>query len=156
MDYAEGTYPGDAPLYSRTQSATLLLGLMGVAQAGVVVAAAVSGEYAVLALLAFFIPVELLFFRLTVTVDRRYVRAVFGVGLIRKRVPVGSIVSAHHMRNSPLMGWGIRYCGRRCWLYNVSGLDAVEMQLVDGRRVRFGTGDPQGLNAAIQSVLGRA
>ncbi len=115
MDYAEGTYgfPGDAPLYSGTQLATPILVAMGVAQAGVVVAAAVSGEYAVLALLAFFIPVELLFFRLTVTVDRQYVRAVFGVGLIRRRVPVGTIVSTHPMRNSPLMGWGIRYCGRR-------------------------------------------
>ncbi len=117
-------------------------------------AAGFSGEWALLGMLAFFIAVELLFFRLTVTVDRQHVQAVFGIGLIRKRVPVGSIVSSHAMRNHPLMGWGVRYCGRRCWLYSVSGLDAVEMQLVDGARVRFGTGDPRGLNAAIQAALG--
>jgi hypothetical protein len=39
--------------------------------------------------------------------------------------------------------------GRR--LYNVSGLDAVELRLKTGDIRRIGTDDPQGLAAALKS-----
>jgi hypothetical protein len=36
-------------------------------------------------------------------------------------------------------------------LFNVSGLDAVEVELVDGKRIRIGTDEPQALVAAIRA-----
>jgi len=36
-------------------------------------------------------------------------------------------------------------------LYNVSGLDAVELHLENGDIRRIGTGDPKGLAAALKS-----
>lgn len=40
-------------------------------------------------------------------------------------------------------------------LYNVSGLDAVELRLKSGEVRRIGTDDPQGLSAVLQSGLVR-
>jgi len=37
-------------------------------------------------------------------------------------------------------------------LYNVSGLDAVELKLKSGETRGIGTGDPQGLAAALRSA----
>lgn len=38
------------------------------------------------------------------------------------------------------------------WLFNVSGLDAVELELINNRRFRIGTDEPQRLIAAIQTA----
>ena len=48
-------------------------------------------------------------------------------------------------------GWGIRLIPRG-WIFNVSGFDAVEIQMKNGRRYRIGTDEPEALLAAIQSV----
>ena len=94
--------------------------------------------------------VETIFFSLTVTVNEAAVRLRFGIGLIRKTIPLRDVTACFPVRNSPLCGWGIRYIGGG-WLYNVSGLDAIEVTLRDGRKIRIGTDDPQGLMQAIQN-----
>jgi len=38
------------------------------------------------------------------------------------------------------------------WLFNVSGFDAVEIQLKNGRKYRIGTDEPDALLAAIESA----
>jgi len=54
------------------------------------------------------------------------------------------------VRNSWLQGFGIRMApGFR--LYNVSGLDAVDLQLKSGEIRRIGTDDPQGLLSALKN-----
>jgi len=35
------------------------------------------------------------------------------------------------------------------WMWNISGLDAVEIEYRDGKCFRIGTGDPQELLAAL-------
>jgi len=56
---------------------------------------------------------------------------------IRERFAFGDILTARAVRNSPAYGWGIRYIHRgRLW--NVWGLDAVELQLKNGTRFRIG------------------
>ncbi|MCA9082154.1 MAG: hypothetical protein KDA58_16450 [Planctomycetaceae bacterium] len=67
--------------------------------------------------------------------------------------PVSEIVEAEQVRNSWLYGWGIRYTPHG-WLFNVSGFDAVQINMRNGRQYRIGTDDPVGLQAAIESVLG--
>jgi hypothetical protein len=53
------------------------------------------------------------------------------------------------VRNHWWNGFGIRMTtGFR--LYNVSGLDAVELRLRSNETRRIGTDDPQGLAAALQ------
>jgi len=65
------------------------------------------------------------------------------------RIPLEDIRSVGIVRNHWWNGFGIRMApGFR--LYNVSGLDAVELHLESGEIRRIGTDDPQGLAAAIE------
>lgn len=89
-----------------------------------------------------------LFGSLTVTVDPATVEIWFGPGLIRKRFEVGRIMDAKAVRNPWWYGWGIRVTPNGM-LYNVSGLDAVELLMGDGRKIRIGTNEPDALLAAI-------
>ena len=74
----------------------------------------------------------------------------FGPGLWRYRLPLADIVNVSIVRNSVLNGFGIRMRpGFR--LYNVSGLDAVELQLKSGDIRRIGTDDARGLAAALRN-----
>lgn len=97
--------------------------------------------------------VLLLFSMLTVRVDRTHVRCAFAFGVIRKDIPLGEIVSASVVRSHWLHGWGIRWIPGG-WLWNVSGLDAVELLLSSGRVFRIGTAEPAALHAAISAALG--
>lgn len=73
----------------------------------------------------------------------------FGVGLVRRRWAIAELRSAKAVRNRWYYGWGIRYTPHG-WLFNVSGLEAVEIELASGRHYRIGTDEPQALMAAIE------
>jgi hypothetical protein len=94
------------------------------------------------------------FFTLTTVVTDDDVRVWFGVGLIRRRIALDRIAGATAVRNHLIYGWGIRLIPNG-WLWNVSGLEAVELSLVDGRRFRIGTDEPEQLAAAIQGAVRR-
>ena len=94
----------------------------------------------------------LLFFNLTITVDDREVRAVFGVGLVRKTARLEDIAAVEAVRNRWWYGWGVKYTVKG-WLYSVSGLEAVEMRLKNGKRFWLGTDEPEVLCAAIRRAL---
>lgn len=92
-----------------------------------------------------------LFGTLTTTVDEIAVHVRFGpVGLIRKRIALTEVTHARAVRNSPVYGWGMRYIPHG-QLWNVWGLDAVELQLRNGTRFRIGTDEPQALLGALRS-----
>ena len=99
--------------------------------------------------------VMVLFGWLTVDVSDEHVVWWFGPGLIRRRTRVADIRSVAAVRNRWYYGWGLRLTPHG-WLYNVSGLDAVELELVNGRRVRVGTDESQELVRAIQAAMRRA
>ncbi len=91
-----------------------------------------------------------LFGTLTVTVDRDSVSCRFGpLGVIHKRLALADIRRAAAIRTSPLWGWGLRLTPRG-WLWNVSGLDAVEFEMTNGTRFAVGTDQPQALIAALR------
>ncbi|MEQ9617989.1 MAG: hypothetical protein RIG61_02315 [Deltaproteobacteria bacterium] len=94
----------------------------------------------------------LLFAVLQVEVDRKNISIRFGVGLIRKQFPIEEIESYEVVRNPWYYGWGIRKTPHG-WLYNVSGLSAVEIRMKDGRNYRIGTNDPGGLSRALKQVV---
>jgi hypothetical protein len=141
-----------APSYRHTQIGYALIVCFAVAGVGIIGASLGTGEPRALFVLPAIAVAEALFFSLTVTVDETAVQLRFGIGLIRKTIRLSEVTACDPVRNHPLCGWGIRYIGRG-WLFNVSGLDAVELALKDGRRIRIGTDDPHGLTAAIRRML---
>ncbi|MFO1424355.1 MAG: hypothetical protein U1F70_12035 [Candidatus Competibacteraceae bacterium] len=59
-------------------------------------------------------------------INGAWLRFRFGVGLIRKRIPLAQIVAVEPVRNSWRYGWSIHRTPRG-GLYNVSGWEAVEI-----------------------------
>jgi hypothetical protein len=95
----------------------------------------------------------LLFYKLDVQIDEKNVELKFGIGLIRKRIPLDQIIDAKAVRNSPWSGWGIRV-GPSFTLYTVSGFDAVELTLKNKRRkVRIGTSVANKLSQFINQKI---
>ena len=96
----------------------------------------------------------LLFHSLTVEVVRGYLRIRFGIGLIRRQFRVKDIETAEQVRNRWWYGWGIKLTPHG-WLFNVSGYDAIQIRLKNGRGYRIGTDEPEKLLAAIEAVMAR-
>ena len=94
------------------------------------------------------------FSRLTVTVDATQVVAAFTWGWPRRVIPLAEIAAVRPVRNSWWYGLGIRLAPNGTWIYNVWGLDAVELELRTGKRFRIGTDDRDGLQAGLESVIG--
>ncbi|MDP8226656.1 MAG: hypothetical protein P9L89_03310, partial [Candidatus Celaenobacter polaris] len=79
-----------------------------------------------------------LFNSLIVKINSEKISVAFGSGLIRKNIPISTIKSAEKVRNKWYYGFGIRLIpGGQ--MYNVAGLDAVELKLTNGRVFRIGT-----------------
>jgi hypothetical protein len=141
-------------MYEHRQPGWLLLGMIGGAAALFLIVASQEPHItwplilplAVLAICAY------LFSGLTVRVDRTSVSARFGPGLIRKTISLSDIASCAPVRNRWWYGWGIRKIPHG-WLYNVSGLDAVELKMENGRVYRIGTDEPRALASAISQNL---
>ena len=87
----------------------------------------------------------------TVTITRDELMFYFGPGFWTKRFPLDDIISAEVVRNSPLHGWGIRYTFHG-WLYNVSGLHAVELEIQGEGQIRIGTDEPEALRQALEDA----
>ncbi|MFK8022632.1 MAG: hypothetical protein AB8G26_01605 [Ilumatobacter sp.] len=77
------------------------------------------------------------------------VSATFTLGWPSHRIELSDIEQVEIVRNSGWEGWGLRKI-RGGWMYNVWGLDAVEITRRNGTKFRIGTDDPQGLYAALQ------
>jgi len=142
-------------LYGRRQIGWTIIVTVDLSIVGIIVLLAVTGFSWTPVIVAFFLGLTtFLFASLTVEVDEEFLTARFGPGLIRKTIPLRTIAAYQPVRNHWYFGWGIRKVPNG-WMYNVSGLDAVELGLQDGSIFRVGTDDPQGLIEAIGRVLGR-
>lgn len=93
-----------------------------------------------------------LFDSLTVRITESHLSVHFGPGLIRKIFELKEIEAAEMVRNEWWYGWGVRLTPHG-WLYNVSGLDAVQITLRGGKKFRIGTDQPIELHSAIQSAI---
>ena len=92
------------------------------------------------------------FHSLTVRISQSDIALSFGVGLIQRRYRIEDISSVRTVQNRWYNGWGIRKI-RDGWLFNVSGFDAVEIQLKNERKCRIGTNQPKELLAAVESAI---
>jgi hypothetical protein len=92
--------------------------------------------------------IGILFSTLTVEVRDGDLRFRFGPGPVGRRWPLADIAKVEVVKNRWYWGWGIRLTPFG-WLYNVSGLHAVQITLRSGRRYRIGSDEPEALRAAI-------
>ena len=112
--------------YQHTQWGTVLLAIFGSCGGLVFLLTRYQGVPPVLdVVLVVLVVVAALFANLTVKVSNGRLFVRFGVGLIRKSFRIGDIVGVDAVRNRWYYGWGVRYTPHG-WLFNVSGLDAVE------------------------------
>jgi hypothetical protein len=102
-------------------------------------------------MLAILAAVAVVFHSLTVEISDNELRWHFGPGLWTYQLPLDEIQSVATVHNHWWNGFGIRMAPGFT-LYNVSGLDAVELKLKSGETRRIGTDDPQGLAAALKSA----
>ena len=93
-----------------------------------------------------------LFHSLTITVDGEMLEMKFGVGFIRKKFLLRDVLAAKAVKNPWYYGWGIRLTPHG-WLYNVSVLHAVEIELKNGKKYRIGTDVPENLEKAIREFF---
>ncbi|OPX72305.1 MAG: hypothetical protein A4E40_00960 [Methanoregulaceae archaeon PtaU1.Bin059] len=93
-----------------------------------------------------------IFSTLTVSVRSDALRICFGpIRAIKKSWPISDIASVTTVTNRWYYGWGIRWTPHGP-LYNVAGLEAVEVTLVSGKKFRIGTDEPEQLKRAIEKA----
>lgn len=111
-------------------------------------------NFAITSIMVLILSVIASFVSLRVIVDGKYVRIKFGYGIFQKKFLIHEIASAQSVRNPWYYGWGIRlWLWPKMWTYNVSGFEAVEITLKNGKIYRIGTDEPQKLEQAIvQSI----
>ncbi len=76
----------------------------------------------------------------------------FGIGLIRKEIPLADVVRADLVRTRVMWGYGIHWTPSG-WLYNVAGRHAVRLEVRGGKAVMIGTDEPEALKAAVDARL---
>ena len=111
-------------------------------------------NFAVTAVMVLILFILASFSTLTVTIDEQYLRIKFGYGIFRKKLALGEIASVKQVKNHWYYGWGIRlWFWPYMWIYNVSGFDAVEIVMRNGKIYRIGTDTPGELEAAINKAV---
>jgi hypothetical protein len=94
------------------------------------------------------------FAALTTSIDENSLRVKFGYGIFSKKFPLDQIVSAQSVRNHWYYGWGVKvWFWPYMWIYNVYGLDAVEIIMRNGKIYRIGTDVPGELETVIKQAI---
>lgn len=96
--------------------------------------------------------IVVLFFSLSIRVSEDRINWHFGPRFWKKELLIADIASCNVVRNNVLMGWGIRMLSDG-WMYNVSGLLAVEIRLKSGSAIRLGSDEPNYLKEAIDGAI---
>ncbi|WP_210409057.1 hypothetical protein [Methanococcoides sp. AM1] len=111
-------------------------------------------EPIVFAIMLFIVLILISFTTLKVMIDENYLRIKYGYGIFWKRFPLNEIVSARTVKNHWYYGWGIRlWLWPKMVIFNVSGFDAVEIKMKNGKIYRIGTDEPKQLELAILQAI---
>ncbi len=107
-------------------------------------------NFAITAIMVLIIFVLASFTTLTTMIDEKYVLVKFGYGIFKKKLSLQEIISVKTVKNHWYYGWGIRlWLWPTMWVFNVSGFDAVEVIMKNGKIYRIGTDVPRELETAI-------
>lgn len=110
-------------------------------------------NFAITAIMVLILFVIASFSTLTVTIDGQVLKIRFGCGIFRKKFSTSEIASVAQVKNHWYYGWGIRlWLWPRMWIFNVSGFDAVEIRMRNGKIYRIGTDEPEKLEMAIRQT----
>jgi hypothetical protein len=138
-----------ATIYKHTQFGTLLVTVIGILGSAVILFAPLPGTGYIIALLLLL--ALALFYSLTVEISDQYINLSFGIGVITKHFEIKDVRQVKPVKIRWYYGWGIRWIFDG-WLYNVSGIDAVEIIMANGKKYVIGTDEPEQLVRAILSV----
>ena len=134
--------------YKHTQIGYLLIIALGAATLLIGYLSVRTTNPGAILLLAFMLLCLSLFATLTVQINNQAVNIQFGIGVIRKHFSLKDVQAYRIVKNPWYYGWGIHLIPDG-WLFNVSGWEAVELQMKNGRKYRIGTDDAQGLMDAM-------
>jgi hypothetical protein len=104
------------------------------------------------------IAVLLNFYKLTIKADQSTIQVIFGIGLLNFKIRPKKILKMEMVKTPWYYGLGIRVTPKGM-LYNVHGLQAVEITYLDAKNfnsagmktVMIGTRDPQNLLGYLES-----
>jgi hypothetical protein len=100
-----------------------------------------------------FIICLLIFYKLTIDIDDTHLAFRLGIGMVKKKYALKDIAECRPVKNNVLYGIGIRVTADG-WLYNVSGLYAIELTFKNKKsKVRIGTDKPEELSQTINKLL---
>ena len=113
-------------------------------------------NFAITAIMALILFILASFSTLTAVIDEQFLRIRFGWGIFRKKFLLTDIATTQKVKNYWYYGWGIRlWFWPKMWIFNVSGFDAIELNMKNGKIYRIGTDEPEKLEAAIKQVIAR-
>jgi len=94
------------------------------------------------------------FTTLTTSIDEKYLQIKFGYGIFRKKFLLSEIASTKQVKNHWYYGWGVKvWFWPYMWIYNISGFDADEIIMRNGKIYRIGTDTSSELETAIKQVI---
>ncbi|WP_289096370.1 hypothetical protein [uncultured Pseudoalteromonas sp.] len=93
--------------------------------------------------------VTLLFFSLTIVIDKQKLRWYFGFGIISKDVGLSQIAETSAYKTKWYQGIGIRMLNDG-WLYNASVGQAIKITLADGKNIYLGCKNVDALQKALK------
>lgn len=114
-------------------------------------------EPAVMIIFSFIILILILclfvFYKMTIIIDDTHLTFKMGIGLISKSFPLSEIESCTPVKNPLIYGVGIHMTSSG-WLYNVSGLYAVEIVFKNRKnKIRIGTDKPEDVARAVNEKI---
>ena len=111
-------------------------------------------NFAVTAVMALILFALASFTTLTASIDENCLRIKFGYGIFARKFPLNQIDSVKSVKNHWYYGWGVKvWFWPYMWIYNVSGFDAVEIVMRNGKIYRIGTNTPSELEVAIKQAI---
>ena len=136
--------------YRHTQTGTVQIAATAMAAVIIIISQLVMGWFWFSSvILVFLLACLLLFGFLTVSVTAEVIEIRFGIGLVKRTIPLGSIVSVETVKTPWYYGWGVRWTPDGP-LYNVAGEGGVRIVLDTGKKLRIGTDEPEVLAEAIR------
>ncbi|MBI2990398.1 MAG: hypothetical protein HYY51_04430 [Candidatus Magasanikbacteria bacterium] len=111
-------------------------------------------NFAITAIMALILFILASFSTLTVRIDEQFLKIRFGWGIFRKKFPLTDIATIGKVKNHWYYGWGIRlWFWPKMWIFNVSGFDAIELTMKNGKIYRIGTDEPEKLEAVTKNKI---
>lgn len=143
-------------LYKHTQIGIVVLVALAIAAALIIVLSiSISKEAPIwipITIVGSLVIAAILFGTLTVEVEAGKLRCWFGLGLIRREFNLQEVNDVKIVKNPWFYGWGIRLTPEG-WMFNVSGLDAIQIELASGNKFRIGTDQPRRLETVIRQNM---